>query len=517
MINLFISIFATLLLAKDASAQAISMAMRWVNGVTDEWKSVNFSQEMANPIVVAGPLSYMGRQPAGVRIRKVTPTGFQVRVQEWNFQDGVHAKERVSYLAMKRGRTVLSNGAIVLAGRVGVRGGGFQTKIFAQPFNRTPIMIATVVTNKETDAVAIQIQNVTTTGFQIRLREQQANAQSHVVETVHFIAWEPGIGMINGLQYQVGTLGINDKFATLWFPQSLAALPTFFANAQTTVGADPYWIRYRNITRARVEAQLQEEGSFDEETAHTIETVGYLLLRREGPPGVGKDVHFVAMGDSITFGDGDNISTDNFREGILPAGGYPPVLTELYAAQLGLNVLIANEGIGGDPSINGLGDVNFLVNAYPLANYFLLLFGTIDANAFMPTPSGRGLQPGDPGYSGSYKDNLQRMITTLLNAGRIPLLAKIPITLGPCSTCTPYPNPLTAPRNLLIQEYNEVVDELVAALVAAGVIPASYIPPDFYNYFAAHQDEFSDNLHPNGVGYQSMAQLWYDALTPFFH
>ena len=47
-------------------------------------------------------------------------------------------------------------------------------------------------------------------------------------------------------------------------------------------------------------------------------------------------------------------------------------------------------------------------------------------------------------------------------------------------------------------------------------------PPDFYNYFKhidpgtgnpRYEDQYADNLHPKGVGYQSMAGLWFDALT----
>jgi lysophospholipase L1-like esterase len=60
----------------------------------------------------------------------------------------------------------------------------------------------------------------------------------------------------------------------------------------------------------------------------------------------------------------------------------------------------------------------------------------------------------------------------------------------------------------MIQQYNEVIDELCAANTGIMVNP-----PDFYSYFAQHYaDEYADNIHPNGEGYKSMAQIWSNAL-----
>ena len=63
-------------------------------------------------------------------------------------------------------------------------------------------------------------------------------------------------------------------------------------------------------------------------------------------------------------------------------------------------------------------------------------------------------------------------------------------------------------RNVKIQEYNQVVDEL---LVEKGI--TGYTAPDFFAYFWANQSEMDpDGIHPNGTGYQSMARGWCEAL-----
>src|SRR5262245_53317739 len=197
------------ILSGTASAQSIMLKAARVSGVTGQWRSVSFGQTITNPIVVAGPLSNFDPQPAGVRVRNITTTGFEVQAQEWDSQDGVHGAEQLSYVAVARGRYTLGNGKVVLAESTSVTGGGFQSKSFSQPFATVPIIIATVVTQNEGSAVAVQVRNVTTTSFQIRLWEQEANPQSHVAETVHYLAWEPGSGTVNGLDFQVGSRTVD--------------------------------------------------------------------------------------------------------------------------------------------------------------------------------------------------------------------------------------------------------------------------------------------------------------------
>jgi lysophospholipase L1-like esterase len=485
------------ILSGTASAQSITLKAARVSGVTGQWRSVSFGQTITNPIVVAGPLSNFDPQPAEVRVRNVTTTGFQVKAQEWDAQDGVHGSEQLSYVAMTRGRRTLGNGKppVVLAESTSVTGGGFQTKTFSQPFTTVPIIIATVVTQNEVSAVAVQIQSITTTGFQIRLREQEANAQSHVAETVHYLAWEPGSGTVNGLHYEVGTHGVGDAFSTRWFASTLAGTPVFplfLSAAQTVVGAETYSIRHRNVTRARVEERLQEDDSFDTESFHSVETVGYLVLGTPGSPGVGKDAVFVSMGDSITFGVGDTVPSDNFQNGTLPPAGYPSILTNRFASQRGKNVLIINEGIPGDRSTDGLGDVANIVNAYSAANYFLLLYGANDV--LFNVPSGVGLHSGQPGFLGSFKGNMQQIINAIKGVGKIPVLAKVLYQT----------NPSVDPR---IQQYNEVIKQLITEN------NLTVTPPDFYTFFKTNPNLLPDGLHPNGVGYQSMSPLWYNSLV----
>ena len=195
---------------------------------------------------------------------------------------------------------------------------------------------------------------------------------------------------------------------------------------------------------------------------------------------------YVGMGDSITRGSHDDISSDGT--------GYEPILEGLLTDAKGYTHTVFNEGVSGDTSADGLALLPTLLANHPDSRFYLILYGTNDALDTVPTPSGLDLQPGDSGYAGSFKDNMQQIISMINDNGKVPYLAKIPYTTYTASD--PY-----------IQEYNQVIDELVASN-NIGVIP-----PDLYCFFENNQDLLADGIHPDGVGYQDVAQFWLDTLT----
>ena len=191
--------------------------------------------------------------------------------------------------------------------------------------------------------------------------------------------------------------------------------------------------------------------------------------------------YYAAVGDSITHAGGGR--------------GYEPTLGDLLRQKNGYPNTIANWGVDGATAAAGATYISLTLSKAPWAKYFLLMYGTNDARLPRPVPSGKGLMPGDPGYGGSYKENLQRIISAIRSEGKQPCLAKVPYTTSPSIDIAS------------IREYNVVVDELVAA---NNIVVT---PPDFYSHFQKHPEEIPDGLHPNRSGYESMANLWFIALT----
>ena len=204
----------------------------------------------------------------------------------------------------------------------------------------------------------------------------------------------------------------------------------------------------------------------------------------------------VAVGDSITYGYGDTIAFDNISlDGRTSGGGFEPILANVAEGDTGRPHILVNAGIPGYTSIAGVDRVPIVLQQNPYAARFLVMYGTNDTE-----PSGLGLHPGDSGYLGSYKDNMQRIVGEIESTGKVAVLAKVPVAL-----------PLNGSGDLRMQDYNRVIDELTADPANHMVIT----PPDFHAYFSTHYaTEYYDSLHPNGIGYQSMALLWFQALYP---
>lgn len=183
--------------------------------------------------------------------------------------------------------------------------------------------------------------------------------------------------------------------------------------------------------------------------------------------------YYVAVGDSITLGSQDDISSDGI--------GFEPILNNLLTAAKGYPHAVVNKGVSGHTSANGAASIGGTLTAEPNAKYYLILYGTNDA--FIPAVS-----------KATYKANMQTIITAIKNAGKIPYLAKVPFTTSASISLTS------------IQNYNAAIDELKTS---NGI---TVTPPNFYTLFQNTSLLDADGIHPNGTGYQSMANGWFNAL-----
>ncbi len=72
-----------------------------VLALTNAWATVHFEKKYTKPVVVFGGVSNNDPDPVNVRIRNVTATSFEVRLQEWNYLDGNHGAETVAWMVVE--------------------------------------------------------------------------------------------------------------------------------------------------------------------------------------------------------------------------------------------------------------------------------------------------------------------------------------------------------------------------------------------------------------------------------
>jgi hypothetical protein len=65
------------------------------------WTTVNLAYDYTKPVVLFGGLTSHDLQSAVVQVRNVTPSSFEVRVQEWSYLDGAHANESLGYFVVE--------------------------------------------------------------------------------------------------------------------------------------------------------------------------------------------------------------------------------------------------------------------------------------------------------------------------------------------------------------------------------------------------------------------------------
>jgi Bacterial TSP3 repeat len=266
--------------------------------VDHTWTRVTFSQPFVKPVVVATSLSSNGPQPATVRIRKVEATGFELRVQEWDYLDGSHIAETVGYLVLEHGHHTLPDGTQLEAGHFTTnQTTSFASVSFQQHFATPPVVLTAITTVNEAAAVTSRLHNLTRTSFAFRLQEQERNPQTHATETIAYIAWEPAVGSVNGRAFEVARTPnvVTDKKHILLFQSAFSDSPVFVAALQTTNGTDTATLRWANKDLTGVDVQVSEEQSADSETTHGPEVVGYLLL---APTAVAHDTDGDGLSDT---------------------------------------------------------------------------------------------------------------------------------------------------------------------------------------------------------------------------
>ncbi|MCD4804979.1 MAG: fibronectin type III domain-containing protein [Desulfobacterales bacterium] len=249
--------------------------------VDHNWKRVEFNDTFIDPVVVANPLSYNGGDPAVLRIRNVESTGFDIRVQEWDYLNGTHTTENVSYIVMERGSYILEDGTKVEAGRFNTDAtGSFEWVDFSQTFNQVPVVTSTVSSFNEEDAVCSRLRNIDTTGFDFCMQEQELNSQRHTIETISYIAWEPSSGTVGNLTFEVDKTDdvITHNLQTIVYNETFMATPVFLADMQTTDGGDTANLRRQNKNSDGIDINITEEQSRDSEINHTTEVVGYMVF-----------------------------------------------------------------------------------------------------------------------------------------------------------------------------------------------------------------------------------------------
>ncbi len=218
---------------------------------------------------------------------------------------------------------------------------------------------------------------------------------------------------------------------------------------------------------------------------HVVDMEGYNWIRMNVQKADGKtggsvqinfDIHNVSdgvedswifFGDSITAGGMMNCYGTGFAEYV------NQIDSKYYPAQ-------ENGGIGGIFSTDGKNNIDKWLSSFP-GKYVSIAYGTNDA---------WGNQTG----AQKYYENTVYMIEKVIEAGKTPILPKIPYATE-------------SGVNTYLDDYNAMVDKIYTEY------PEVIKGPDFDAYFRENPDLLSsDGVHPSSEGYDGMRQLWAETM-----
>ncbi|MCP4124889.1 MAG: hypothetical protein GY751_24370, partial [Bacteroidetes bacterium] len=89
-----------------------------VDNINHEWTTVDLKFSYTNPVVFASVIGVAGSDPVVTEVANITSNSFDVRVAEFEWDDGEHTYEIIHYVVMEAGNYTIANGVKIKVGAV---------------------------------------------------------------------------------------------------------------------------------------------------------------------------------------------------------------------------------------------------------------------------------------------------------------------------------------------------------------------------------------------------------------
>lgn len=250
-----------------------------VPAVDDRWQTVPFGSAFEDPILVVGSPGWSDAEPVLARVRNVGSHGFEVRLEEWEYQDGVHGAETLRYLVAERGIHALGERLMIEASSVEtdalLREGGTPVS-FGWDFTGAPAVFTGITTRNGAQPVVSRVLGRGADGFRVALQEEEALAASgHRRERVDWIAIQTGWAQATPdrrvrIDSTSAHSGWMRRFPLVPGAPGPSSPLTALAGVVSAAGHNPVSPRVVR-TGSVVRVHLQEEQSLDPELYHQAE------------------------------------------------------------------------------------------------------------------------------------------------------------------------------------------------------------------------------------------------------
>ena len=267
------------------------------------WTQVSFARPFSvRPIVIVLPTND-GGDPATLRVRNVTTTGFEVLQVEPDANDGPHVAMSTAYLAVEPGVHTLPDGSTLTATLHTTSSFAnrfisttWDTIVLPTPFASTPAVLAQIQTVRneaqnppaESSVPWLEagIRNVGATSLQVTLERAESVAGSVTqTEDIGIVAVDAGLDVsfvdffgsavrLQSILTPRNVAGWDNGCFTNSFGSPFGSTPLVVASQNSRNGSNGGWVRRCSQSAGAVGLTVDEDIDTDSERAHTTESAG---------------------------------------------------------------------------------------------------------------------------------------------------------------------------------------------------------------------------------------------------
>lgn len=267
----------------------LSNNKRLVAGVFKEtktsWSNVKFPIPFAAaPLVFATVTTANGSEPVIVRIKDVTTEGFNLRIQEEELGDNVHAIERVSWMAIEPG--VTTDASLLEATSIASVSNTPYALNYVSAYTTPPVLITCAQTTNEADPFTVRYNTQTSNSAQLFLDEEQSKDAEKVHASEKLAALSLVAGNLtdkdNSFVAEAGQTSLTHTWTTVSLSRKFTKPVALFGGQP--IGNDPATIRVRNVTANSFEVRIEEWNYLDKIVP--ARTVSYIVVEGSVPANV---------------------------------------------------------------------------------------------------------------------------------------------------------------------------------------------------------------------------------------
>ena len=250
--------------------------------LSTKWKTISLLNNFTNPIVIMSDPTQNNNDSVVVRIRNISPSSFECRLQETSNLDGNHPNETISYIVGEEGTWNIENNMVefgkISTNKMILRGSVKVT--YSTPYSSIPSIFTQVQTFNDSSFVGTRTKSLTNSSFLVGLEEEERyNRGSHGTETIGWMSIQQGILDSNGTKIETKIVGnVTHQNKTIQYSSAFSSEPLLLTKLVSHKGRDSANTRIVSNSPTQFIIKIREDISKDRETRHIKENISYIAI-----------------------------------------------------------------------------------------------------------------------------------------------------------------------------------------------------------------------------------------------